>query len=459
MTEGHVDHMLHAPILPLLVRMATPSALAFFLQSFVSMAEITFVSQLGTVPLAGLALLFPALMLMQMLSNGAIGGAVSSSVARALGAGDQSRANNIIWHAISIAVLAGAGFNLIFIAVGKQLILASGVSADVAEVAHQYGSMLFAGSTIIWIMGLLSSVYRGMGDMKTPALVMAFGAIIQVPLSGALILGWFDFPEMGLKGSVLALLITSSMSSLFLFFRLLGHHTVLRPTLATARLESDTFADIFRVGTLAALSPVLTVVIVLISNVLVGRFGESALAGYGIVSRVEFLLIPLVFGIGAALTALVGVNMGAGQRHRAVRIAWIGAGAAAILTGSVGGVLAAFPGLLLDGFATDPLVWEVGRQYLVIVGPAFAFQGLGFAMYFAAQGGGNVSLPVAGTFMRFFIAAGAGYVGVHHMDYGLSYLFGCLSLAMAVYGLVSMLSLPFGWGRSMPNSSSESVPA
>ncbi len=250
MADDRIGQMLNAPILPLLVRMATPSALAFFLQSFVSMAEIAFVSQLGTVSLAGLALLFPGLMLMQMLSNGSIGGAVSSSVARALGAGKQERASNIVWHAIAIAVLAGATFYLLFMAVGKSLIGAAGVSVEVGEAAHEYGSMLFAGSTIIWLMALLSAVHRGMGDMKTPALVMAGGAIIQVPLAGTLILGWFGFPQMGLKGSVVALLIVSSLSSLFLFIRLITHRTALRPTLASAKLESDIFADIFKVGAL-----------------------------------------------------------------------------------------------------------------------------------------------------------------------------------------------------------------
>lgn len=446
-SKDHLHDMLHAPVLPLLFRMATPSALAFFLQSFVSMAEIAFVSQLGTAPLAALALLFPGLMLMQMLSNGAIGGAVASSVARALGAGDRPRADDLIWHAMVIAVVAGAGFFLIFETVGKTLILASGVSIEVARAANDYGSVLFSGSVIIWIMALLGSVYRGTGDMKTPAMVMALGAIVQVPLSGTLILGWFGFPAMGLKGAVVALLIVSCISSVILLVRLMNHRTVLRPSLATVRLQLTLFTDIFRVGALASLSPILVVSIVFVTNVLVGEISESALAGYGIVSRVEFLLIPLVFGIGAALTALVGINMGAGQRQRAVHIAWIGGGISAMLTGAVGLVLFLSPGLLLDRFTSDPLVWAAGQQYLLIVGPAFAFQGLGFALYFAAQGGGNVVIPIIGTFLRFFIAVGAGFIGVRYMGYGLGYLFSCLSVAMVVYGLSALASLPLGWGR------------
>ena len=448
----HIQQMLAAPLLPLLLRMATPSAVAFFLQSFVSMAEVAFVSRLGTEPLAALALIFPGLMLMQMLSNGAIGGAVASSVARAIGGGDQAHADNILWHALAIAMLAGAAFFLAFIVLGKTLIIATGVSAAVAQAANDYGSILFAGSTIIWIMALLSAVYRGTGDIKTPSAVMAVGAIVQVPLSGALILGWFKLPAMGLQGSVIALVIVSLFSSVFLLISLLRHHTVLRPRLATARLQSYVFADIFKVGALASLSPILTVAIVFFTNILVGRFGASALAGYGIVARVEFLLIPLVFGIGAALTALVGVNMGAGQRRRAVRIAWLGGCVSAGLTGAVGLVFAVSPGLLLDWFTSDPATWEAGRQYLVIVGPAFAFQGIGFALYFAAQGGGNVVLPVTGTFLRFLIATVAGYIGIHYLDFGLRYLFACLSAAMVAYGLVTMSSLPLGWGRCVPDT-------
>jgi Na+-driven multidrug efflux pump len=112
-------------------------------------------------------------------------------------------------------------------------------------------------------------------------------------------------------------------------------------------------------------------------------------------------------------------------------------------------ILAVFPGLLLNWFATDPLVWASGQQFLLIVGPVFAFQGIGFALYFAAQGGGNVSIPVAATFLRYMVAVGAGYVGVHYLGFGLTYLYGCLAVAMALYGLVSMMSLPFGWGRTV----------
>ena len=90
--DPRTKHMLTAPPLPLLVRMATPSTLAFFVQGIVSLAEVWFIGRLGSISLAAIALSFPLLMLTQTLSGGAIGGAVASAIARALGAGDVTRA-------------------------------------------------------------------------------------------------------------------------------------------------------------------------------------------------------------------------------------------------------------------------------------------------------------------------------------------------------------------------------
>jgi Na+-driven multidrug efflux pump len=90
--------MLAGAPLPLLLAMAAPNAVAFLVQASVSMAEVAFVARLGTEALAALALMFPGLMLMQMLANGAIGGAVSSAIARAMGAGDRARAEMLVWH-------------------------------------------------------------------------------------------------------------------------------------------------------------------------------------------------------------------------------------------------------------------------------------------------------------------------------------------------------------------------
>jgi putative MATE family efflux protein len=439
--------MLAGAPLPLLLAMAAPNAVAFLVQASVSMAEIAFVARLGTEALAALALMFPGLMLMQMLANGAIGGAVSSAIARALGAGDIARAEMLVWHALAIALVAGFAFALAYWGGGMRLITAFGVNGDVAQAAHRYGTIVFGGAGLVWVMALMAAVLRGTGDMRFPALLMVAGAMVQVPLAGTLILGWFGVPRLGLQGAALATLTVSAVSVLVLLVRLVRARD-LRLRLSTLRLQRQLFAAILRVGGLAALSPLFTVLTVMAVNALIGGFGVAALAGYGIVARLDFLLIPLVFGLGAAMTALVGVNVGAGEIARAERIGWLGGLTAAVLAGCVGLLLAVFPGLWMDLFTSDADIRLAGARFLQIVGPVFAFQGLGLALYFASQGAGTVAWPVLATVLRFVIGVGGAAVGVAWFDAGLMWIYACLAVGMFVYGALTAASLGFGaWRR------------
>lgn len=443
------QQILEAPPLPLLLRLAAPNALAFFVQAGVSMAEIAYVGRLGTVPLAALALMFPGLMLMQMLSNGAIGGAVTSAVARAIGAGDQARAEALIWHALVIAAVAGVGFFALYQVAGEVLLGALGATAGVAAAAADYAAIVFGGALVLWTTALLSSVYRGVGNMRFPAALMIGGAALQVTLSGTLILGWFGAPRLGLAGAAVAVITVAGLNGAILLGRLISGRAGLRLRLGPPALRGALFRDIFRVGALASLSPLFTVATISMVNALVSGFGVAALAGYGIVSRLEFLLIPMVFGLGAAMTSMVGINMGAGNVARAERIGWLGGLCAASITGVVGVVLALAPGLWLGLYTDDPATWAAGESYLHIAGPAFAFQGLGLALYFASQGAGTVVWPVAATVLRFALGVGGALVAVHEFGAGLAAVYGWLAAGTAAYGLLTAGTIRQGaWRRA-----------
>lgn len=443
--------LLTEPPLRLLVRMASPSAAAFLVQAAVSMAETGFIARLGLVPLAAMALMLPALMLMQMLANGAIGGAVSSAVARALGRGDPDAAQALVWHALAIAVAASLAFAGIFALWGRSLLEATGAADAVVGVAHDYGQVLFLGLAPIWISALLTSVVRGTGDMQFPARLMIVGSLVQIPLSGGLMLGLAGLPALGLRGSAVAVILVAIASSLVLVLRLLRGAGPVRLLAEACRLRLRYFTDILRVGALAALSPVSTVLTVALLNTLIGRFGLETLAGYGIVARVEFLLVPMVFGIGAALTALVGTNMGAGQVARAERIGWTGGALAAGLAGSVGLVLALAPGLWTYLFTREPASLASGALYLHIVGPAFAFQGLGLALYFASQGAGAVLWPILATLLRFGICVGGAALVMKAPQPALAGVYACIAAGMVAYGLVTAVALWRGAWRTGRN--------
>ena len=436
-----------APIRPLLIKMATPNAVAFLVQSFVSMAEVWFISRLGTSALAAIALAFPLLMLTQMMSGGAIGGAVTSAVARAIGAGDLVRAERLLWHALVIMVLLAGFFLLLFLLLGSAFLALLGGQGDALDSAASYGWVLFGGGIFIWAMSIMGAIFRGTGDMLFPARLMIAGALIQVALTGVLVTGAFGLPQLGIVGASISAVSTAALLSMLFLWRLIKGPQQLKLRLRGLQFSRDLFADIGQVALPASLSPLLTIATVLTLTALVGRFGEAALAGYGIGSRIEMLMIPLVFGLGAAMTTLVGVNRGAGDFERAEGIGWTGGMMAAILSGTVGVMLALTPQWWIPIFSTDPATFDAAKSYIQIAGPLFAFQGLGTALYFASQGASRMTWPIVATLLRVVLAVGGALLLAFTFNLGLNGIFIAVALGMVAYGGLIAVSLKMGAWR------------
>ncbi|MEX0604792.1 MAG: MATE family efflux transporter [Marinobacter sp.] len=442
------EQMLNRPALPLILTMAAPNAVAFLVQGTVSMTEVWFIGHLGTEALAAIALMFPALMLMQMLSNGAIGGALSSSVARALGRDRKDQAEALIWHGLVIALAAGTLFWLIWWFGGPALLQQLDVAPLVKTEAILYGHILFAGGMTLWLMGTVAAIYRGMGEMRSPAVVMVLGSFVQIPLSGALILGWAGLPKLGVAGAAVSVVLSMGLTALVLIGGLVRGRQILQLRRSAFQLQKALFADIFRVGALSSLSPVLTVLAIATVNVIVSSFGATALAGYGIAARLEFLLIPLVFGIGAAMTAIIGTNVGAGRIARAEQVGWTGGALAAGLTGSIGLVLALAPHLWAGLFTDDPETFAAGARFLQIVGPFFLFQGLGLALYFGSQGAGEIRWPIFAALVRFVVAIGGASLAAYGFGYGLDMVYACIAAGMLLFGVITAGAIRLGAWRS-----------
>src|SRR6266849_8850655 len=157
--------LLEAPIAATLLRLAAPNMLVMVVQSAVGLIETYFVGKLGTDALAGVALVFPVLMLMQMMSAGAMGGGISAAIARALGAGRRADADALVVHALAIALGFGLLFMLAVLGGGPWLYTAMGGSGASLTAALIYSNVLFCGAILIWIFNSMASVIRGTGNM------------------------------------------------------------------------------------------------------------------------------------------------------------------------------------------------------------------------------------------------------------------------------------------------------
>ena len=398
-------------------RLATPNVVAVAMMTAVTFTDAWFVGQLGTAALASLALAFPFLTLMQMMAAGSIGGATTSAVARALGAGSAERAESIAWHAALLA-LAMSGLYVIVLGLFARPIfqLLGGEGAALAG-AVSYARVAFGGATATWFVWVVSAIHRGTGDTA---------------------LGWFGLPALGVVGTAVALVICQGFAAAWLTMLLVRGRGRLR--LRPHALQWAPFRDIMRVGGLGLINSICMAMTVVVVTGLVGRYGTEALAGYGLGARLELMMVPIAFGVGAALTATVGVNVGAGQYARARRFAWAGAGVTFTLIGLIGLCAALMPSLWLDLFTADPGAYEFGVRYLTIAAPFYGLFGAGQALYFASQGTGRMALPVTATGTRLLVVSGIGALAVS-LGWDVTGLFIAVAVGLTLMGAGQALCL------------------
>ena len=438
--------LLSGSIVPTLLSLAWPNILVMLAQSSTGLIETWWVSHLGTDALAGMALVFPVVMLMQMVSAGAMGGGISSSVARSLGAGRRDEADALVLHAIIVNLTLGAFFSFVMLVFGPPIYRALGGTDGDLQTALRYSNVVFAGNVLLWLMNALASVIRGTGNMLVPAMVICLGVVVLVPLSPCLIFGVGPFPKLGVAGAGIAVVLFYVAGTAVLLWYILSGRNVAR--FRWTRLRWPLFRDILAVGAVAAITSLQTNVTIALTTALVASAGgTNAIAGFGTGVRLEYLLIPLIFGLGAPLVALVGTNIGAGQKQRALRIALIG-GAIAFAISEIIGVIAAFwPHAWLALFSPDPAVIETGSAYLRIVGPVYGFFGLGMALYFASQGAARLLWPLISGTLRVIVAIGTGWLMLR-LTGSLNWLFAALALGLIVYGVVLTTAITQGaWFR------------
>ncbi|HXH84254.1 MAG TPA: MATE family efflux transporter, partial [Candidatus Tectomicrobia bacterium] len=351
-------------------------------------------------------------------------------------------------HAVLIALVMGGIFTAGVLAGGPLTYRAMGGHGAALDAAQAYSTVIFAGACAPWLFNTLASVVRGTGNMSVPALTMVVTGGLQLALCPVLVLGLAGAPRLGIAGAGVASVGAFGVGIAILAGFLASGRSLVTPTLHGFRLRTALLGDILRVGAPGALNTILVNLTIVILTGLVGSHGTAALAGYGMGARLEYLLIPLVFGFGSALVTMVGTNVGAGRLARAERVAWVGASLAAGVSGTVGLITAAAPSLWMGLFTADTAVLDAGSRYLRIVGPFYVFFGLGLALYFASQGAGRLLWPLLAGALRLAIAGGGGWLVTRALGGGLDALFATIALALATFGsTVAVAILKGAWRR------------
>src|SRR5437868_14592570 len=208
--------LLEAPILPTRLRLAWPNIAVMVVMASTGLIETWWGSRLGSDALAGIALVCPLYMMRRMLQAGAMGGGISSAIARALGGGRHADADALVLHAVVINLAIGIVCSALVLVFGPVLYRTMGGEGASLKAALDYSNIVFAGTVLVWLMNALASVIRGGGNMWVPSVWICVGVVLLVPLSPLLIFGLGPVPALAIAAAGAAAVATTALTALAL---------------------------------------------------------------------------------------------------------------------------------------------------------------------------------------------------------------------------------------------------
>jgi putative MATE family efflux protein len=434
--------LLDGPIVATLLRIAAPNVVVnVVLISVTTSVDAHFVGRLGFDALAGLALVFPLMMLMQQMANMAMGGAIAASIARALGSGRREDASALALHALVIAAAAAVLFSAVFLFAGRPLYELMGGRGTVLAAALEYSNVIFAGALAYWLLGALTSIVRGTGQATILAVVYVGAELLHIALVPAFVFGWGPVPALGITGAGLATLTSLSIGCVTLAAYIASGRTSLA-TPPSVRLERRLFGEILRVGVPMSVAPVLNNAALSTLTAYAGLLNITSLAAFGAAVRLEYLLYPLNFSLGAAVLAMVGTSIGARRFDRAARIAWTAVGLSACAMAAGGALAIVSPATWMRLFTADPAILAEAAAYLAIVGFAYPFIA-GNVLMSAFQATRQPQWPLAGMTCRLLVVVIGGWIAHHTLHAGLVGLAAVTALGLAAWAAVQAVAFRF----------------
>lgn len=398
--------------------LAWPSLLLGTIQASLAVVDASLASRLGLDYLAAITVVYPFYMLMQIVALGGFGGAVAAHVARAAGAKNASLVRATAGVALGLSFAIGLACTLAYLAFGETLSHRLLKSPEAAQLALHYGFWLIGLAPAFWVSNCAISIARGLGLMKQTLWAACWVYPLQVAgiLAAVLLLGVHDIWALSL-----ATLLGNLCLGLVIGRQLMRHPLVRAGTAAGATAGAATppapwrkiLASMASIGFFTSASSIITgLALIVLSGVVGSRYGRDALSAYGIMMRIEVIMMMVMSSVGVAVVTTCAGAMGRKDMAAAGAAARIGVTATVALVGAIGIVLALAPGLALWPFSLTPAAHASAQTYLSVVGWTFPLMALGFSSLFVGQGLQRPRLFFVAAVARFAFLVAATQIGM-----------------------------------------------
>ena len=424
----------HGPVGGHLVDMALPMLLGITTMMGQSFIDAWFLGRVGDRALAAFSFGFPILMIVMSVAIG-LGAGTSSVVARAIGAEDHSRAKRLVTDSLILSFLITASVCVIGILTIEPLFRVLGAPDDMIPMIRSFMIILYSGVPFVVVGMVGMSSMRATGDTRLPSKLMIAGAILNVILDPILIFGFGPVPAMGLDGAATAALLargTIFVGTLYLLLHKLDMVTFKKPEFPELR---KSWLDILHVGLPAAGTNAIVPVGLAVITAMIARYGPEAVAGFGVASRIESLVLVLYYALSAVIGPFVGQNLSAGKEDR-IQLSLRLCARFCISSGLVVAVLLALlSGFLPTLFSDSEAVVSVTRLFLLIAPISYGAYGIVMVVNAAFNGLGNPMPGVVISVTRIVIL----YVPLAVLGmrlYGITGIFAAYAVANIVSGII-----------------------
>jgi putative MATE family efflux protein len=391
------------PVLRVLVALAVPIVATNVFQSLYQLIDTFWVGRLGADAVAAVSLSFPISFLMISMGGGlSVAGAIL--VAQTFGSGDRRATDHAAGQTLLVVGVVSAVLSVAGYVLSAPMVAFFRPTETVDAMAVEYLRVTFLGLTAVFVYFVFQAILRGVGDVKTPLVVVGGTVVLNFFLDPLLILGWGPVPGLGVVGAAWATIGSQGLAGiaglLILFSGRYGVHVRL-PDLAPDRRLT---LKILRLGLPSSVEQSARALGLAVMMLLVASFGTSAIASYGIGARIlSFVIIPAM-GLAMATSTVVGQNVGARKDDRAVysaRLAMI-AGFGALSAAGLVLFLLARP--IVAAFVPgEPEVIRLGTHFMHIMAPTFGLFGLQMVVGGALAGAGNTMASMMLSILTFWV--------------------------------------------------------
>jgi len=419
-----------------ILKLAWPMVIAMIANAAFNIIDTAFVGRLGKEALAAVGISFPIVFLLLAFAVGTSAG-IQSFIARSLGAGDKNEADNVAEHAVFMTFIFGGIFAFLGLMFGKYLYPLVGATPDILPLVNDYMSVLFASSFLLFVVMFAMGIFQGEGSMKHAMVMMIIGLSLNTILDPILIY----MLDMGVKGAAYATVIGRFCGMLYACYYLFIKKSVyLQFKFRHFRFKLSILKEIFRVGIPSIIAQLAVIVGIVGLNILVSRFGSTALASFTVGVKIDAVVFMLSQGFAMSTMTLVGMAIGAKKYKLAKQFTYESIKIIALVMVFLAMFVFSFADQIVQFFIVDAEVVKIGAGYLRIIAYSYPIFAIAVVLGGALQGAGRGIAHMFLSFLRMVIAVlPLAYLFAFVMDYGITGIWFGILLGWIVVTIFSVL--------------------